>query len=62
MERLVSRKKSHISANLVCHREKNKGGRRRNQEPVLRPFSFLLYVHISDFFTGAGMWVLSNLS
>ena len=35
---------------------KNKGGRRWNKEHVLRPFSFLSCVHLSDF-TAAGIWV-----
>ena len=36
---------------------KNKAGWRRNREPVLRPFSFLLYVYFPDF-TAAGIWDL----
>ena len=61
IEQLVSREKCHISVSLVCHREKNEAGWSRTQKPVLRPFSFLLYVHFYDF-TAAWIWVSWNKS
>ena len=55
IERLVSREKCHISASLVCHREKIK----LDEGEIWSLSSFLLYVYVPDF-TAAGIWVSRN--
>ena len=55
IERPDSREKGHISASLVCNREKNKGGRRRNQEKSSAVFFFT----IRPFFWFYSRWDLA---
>ena len=58
MNRMVClpRKVSYFRDSRMSPR-KNKAVWRRNREPVLRPFSFLLYFYFPDF-TAAGIWDL----